>query len=166
MLNALRDAIRRREIWVVGARRWRDPEHDLPRDFDVNRDVHYAALRQPTDAAAFIDDLKTRLSSALGTLGTAIAGGTAGVEIRERRGEPWIVVPPIGKLAEPENLSALKREIQQRWGTVELLDILKETDWLVDFTDEFSSVASREIVPRDVQRRWLLLCLFALANGK
>lgn len=74
-------------------------------------------------------------------------------------------MPPIGKLAEPENLSALKSEIQQRWGTVELLDILKETDWLVDFTDEFSSVASREIVPRDVLRRRLLLCLFALGTN-
>jgi TnpA family transposase len=165
VLNALRDAIRRREIWVVGARRWRDPEHDLPRDFELNRDVHYAALRQPMDPAAFIEDLKNRLTTALGTLDTALAHGTAGVEIRERRGEPWIVVPPIGKLAEPENLSALKSEIQHRWGTVELLDMLKETDWLVDFTDEFSSVASREIVPRDVQRRRLLLCLFALGTN-
>jgi hypothetical protein len=54
VLSALRDAIRRREIWVVGANRWRDPEHDLPRDFDTNRDVHYAALRQPTDPSAFV----------------------------------------------------------------------------------------------------------------
>jgi integrase len=51
-------------------------------------------------STAFIEDLKNRLTTALGTL----ARGTAGVEIRERRGEPWITVPPIGKLAEPENL--------------------------------------------------------------
>ena len=165
VLNALRAAIRRREIWPVGAGRWRDPEHDLPRDFDINRDVRYAALRQPTDPAAFIEDLKTRLTTALGTLDTTLATGDAGVEIRERRGEPWIAVPPIGKLAEPENLAALKSEIQHRWGTVELLDILKETDWLVDFTDEFSSVASREIIPRDTLRRRLLLCLFALGTN-
>jgi TnpA family transposase len=165
VLRALRDAIRRREIWVAGASRWRDPEHELPRDFDINRDVHYAALRQPTDPTAFIENLKARLTTALGTLDTALANGDAGVQIRERRGEPWISVPPIGKLEEPQNLTALKAEIRHRWGTVELLDILKETDWLVDFTSEFSSVASREIVPRDVLRRRLLLCLFALGTN-
>jgi hypothetical protein len=87
------------------------------------------------------------------------------VQIRERRGEQWISVPPIGKLDDPQNLDALKAEIRDRWGTVELLDILKETDWLVDFTSEFSSVATREIVPRDVLRRRLLLCLFALGTN-
>jgi hypothetical protein len=165
VLSALRDAVRRREIWVAGATRWRDPEHDLPRDFDINRDVHYAALRQPTDPTAFIEDLKARLAAALGTLDTVIASGDAGVQIRERRGEPWISMPPIGKLQEPQNLAALKAEIRHRWGTVELLDILKETDWLVDFTSEFSSIASREIVPREVLRRRLLLCLFALGTN-
>jgi len=43
LLATLREAIRRREIWVVGAARWQDPEADLPQDFEVNRDVHYAA---------------------------------------------------------------------------------------------------------------------------
>lgn len=49
-LGALRDAIRRREIWVVGAAKWRNPETDLPADFDLQRDVHYEAIRQPLDA--------------------------------------------------------------------------------------------------------------------
>ncbi|MFI5689573.1 Tn3 family transposase [Streptomyces sp. NPDC051636] len=31
---ALRDALRRREIWVPGANRWRNPEDDLPPDFE------------------------------------------------------------------------------------------------------------------------------------
>ncbi|OAL13981.1 hypothetical protein A4V12_17155 [Streptomyces noursei] len=47
VLVALRDALRRREIWVVGASRWRNPEDDLPAGFEDNRDVHYAALRRP-----------------------------------------------------------------------------------------------------------------------
>ena len=35
VLAALREALRRREIWVVGAVRWRNPDTDLPADFDV-----------------------------------------------------------------------------------------------------------------------------------
>lgn len=53
MLRALRDAIRRREIYIEGARRWRNPDEDLPADFEHNRDVHYAAIRKPLDPSVF-----------------------------------------------------------------------------------------------------------------
>jgi hypothetical protein len=46
-LVALRVAVRRREIWVVGANLWRNPGDDLLADFEDNRDVRYAALGQP-----------------------------------------------------------------------------------------------------------------------
>ncbi len=61
VLVSLPDALRRREIWVVGASRWRNPEDDLPADFEDNRDVHYAALGQPRDAGEFITALKAKL---------------------------------------------------------------------------------------------------------
>jgi hypothetical protein len=47
VLVALRDALRRREIYVDGANRWRNPDDDLPGDFDTTREVRYAAIRQP-----------------------------------------------------------------------------------------------------------------------
>ena len=47
VLVALRAAIRRREIWVEGASQWRNPEDDLPADFEASRDVHYQALGKP-----------------------------------------------------------------------------------------------------------------------
>jgi hypothetical protein len=39
VLVALRDALRRRELYVAGAHRWRDPDDDLPGDFDTTREV-------------------------------------------------------------------------------------------------------------------------------
>jgi hypothetical protein len=54
VLVALRDAVRRREIYVEGAARWRNPENDLPGDFEATRAVHYAAIRQPLNPRAFI----------------------------------------------------------------------------------------------------------------
>ncbi|MEU6404988.1 DUF4158 domain-containing protein [Streptomyces sp. NPDC046985] len=53
VLVALRDAVRRREIYVEGAARWRNPEDDLPGDFEATRAVHYAAIRQPLNPRAF-----------------------------------------------------------------------------------------------------------------
>jgi Domain of unknown function (DUF4158) len=49
VLIALRDALRRREVYVQGAGRWKDPDEDLPGDFEDNRDVHYSALAKPLD---------------------------------------------------------------------------------------------------------------------
>jgi len=163
LLSALRDALRRREIWVEGARRHGDPDVDLPGDYEDNRDVHYAALGQPQDPTEFVADLRCKLTAGLDRLDLALARGTTGgVRIGLRNGSSWITVP---KLAEPPNLAALKAEVSQRWGTVALLDMLKETDWLVDFTSQFTSVATRERIPKaDLQRR-LLLVLFALGTN-
>ncbi|MGH3566476.1 MAG: hypothetical protein ACRDRH_10675 [Pseudonocardia sp.] len=63
-MRAGRDALHRREIYVRGAHRWRDPDDDLPGDFDITRDVHHAAIRQPTDPTAFITDLRERMTTA------------------------------------------------------------------------------------------------------
>jgi TnpA family transposase len=166
VLRALRDGLRRREIWVVGANRWRDPEADLPTDFEANREIHYSALRQPLDATAFIDELRGRMRTALADLDQAVsAEDTGGVRFTTRHGEPWTTVPKPGKLPEPVNLDRLKDQVGRRWGTIDLLDFLKEADFLTDLTGVFTSVATREVVPRDIVRRRLLYVLFALGTN-
>jgi TnpA family transposase len=166
VLVSLRDALRRREVWVPGANRWQNPEDDLPPDFEDNRDVHYDAIRQPQDPEKFIEALQKELREALTRFDTALElGTTGGVEIVKRHGEPWIKVPKLGKQEEPENLVALKAEIERRWGTIDLIDILKEAEFVIGFTSEFTSVATREAVPKAVLRRRLLLVLFALGTN-
>ncbi len=49
-LQALREQLRCKEVWVEGADRYRDPDQDLPADFDARRDEHYAALGLPRHA--------------------------------------------------------------------------------------------------------------------
>ena len=166
VLIALRDALRRREVYVQGAGRWKDPDEDLPGDFEDNRDVHYAELGKPLDAAEFIDGLRKRLDDGLTRLDTALARGTSGgVRIITRQGSPWVSVPKLDKLPEPKNLGALKAEVERRWGTIDLLDILKDTAFITDFTDSFASVASREVLDRATLNRRLLLVLFALGTN-
>ena len=65
VLPSLREVLRRREVWVVGAGRWRDPEADLPQDFEANRVHHYAALRQPLDSSTFVTELRQRMTAEL-----------------------------------------------------------------------------------------------------
>lgn len=166
VLVSLRAALRRREIWVVGANRWRNPENDLPVDFEDNRDVHYDALSKPRDAGVFVADLRERLVAALCQLDDALRDGTTGgVRITRRRGEPWITVASQPKQPEPATLAALKDELVRRWGVLDLLNLFKDADHVTHFTDEFTSVASREVTDRDVVRRRLLLALFGLGTN-
>jgi TnpA family transposase len=167
VLRALREGIRRREVWVVGASRWRDPEQDLPADFEDNREQHYAALRQPADPSAFIAALQQRMRTSLDRLEQTQQGGdtSGGVRFTTRGGDPWISVPKLDPLPEPVTLGRLKDAVQARWGTVDLLDLLKEADLLTGFTEEFTSVASREVIPRELLRRRLLLVLFGLGTN-
>jgi len=166
VLRALRDALRRREIWVSGAHRWRNPDEDLPADFDANRDVHYAAIRKPRDPQAFISDLQARLHAGLERLNQAVSTNTAGgVRITTRRGRPWIVVPAIGQLPNPPNIRALHAEIQRRHGMLDLLAVLKDADHLSNFTAQLTSVVSREITDPATARRRKLLVTFGIGSN-
>src|SRR3546814_21094848 len=50
VLTQLRDRIRSKEIWVVGADRYRNPDDDLPKDFEIRRDAYYSGLSLTPDA--------------------------------------------------------------------------------------------------------------------
>lgn len=42
----------------MGADRYRNPEEDLPKDFEQNREKYYEALRKPLEAKTLIHELK------------------------------------------------------------------------------------------------------------
>ena len=52
VFQALREKLRCKEIWVAGAEKWRNPDLDLPADFEANRAENYAQLRKPPDPQA------------------------------------------------------------------------------------------------------------------
>ena len=59
--QALREALRCKEIWVIGADRWRNPDDDLPVDYEQHRVEHYRSLRKPLDPAVFVDQIAPSL---------------------------------------------------------------------------------------------------------
>ncbi|MER8976687.1 hypothetical protein [Mesorhizobium sp. M0800] len=50
--TALRERLRCKEIWVVGADRYRNPDEDLPQDFQERRADYYRDLGRSQDAQA------------------------------------------------------------------------------------------------------------------
>lgn len=46
-----------------------------------------------------------------------------------------------------------------------LLDVLKETDLRVNFTQHFTSVGTREVLSRETLQKRRLLCLYGLGTN-
>lgn len=163
VLQAVRDRIRCREIWVVGADKYRNPEEDLPQDFDEKRSAYYEALALPTEAKSFVENLQRKMSEALNLLDTGLPHNQE-VEIIDKKGV-WIKVSPLTPQEEPSNIYALKREIVSRWPMLSLLDVLKEADLRIGFTDLFRSPTSYELIERDMLQRRLLICLYGFGTN-
>lgn len=163
VLQALRDRLRCKEIWVVGADRYRDPEEDLPKDFEQNREKHYQALRKPLEAQTLIQELKQTMHTALEKLDKSVKSDSK-VRILSK-GNGWISVSPLQAQAEPVNLNLIKAEVMKRWPMTNLLDILKEADLRVQLTDMFQTLGNREILDKETLQRRLILCLYGLGTN-
>lgn len=105
-LEALREQLRCKEIWVVGANRYRNPDEDLPADFEIRRGAYYEALRLPQDAKSFTSGVRQEMEEALETLNRGLPKNPH-MKILEK-GNGWISLSPLEAQQEPVGLTALK----------------------------------------------------------
>ena len=163
VLEALREQLRCKEIWVVGANRYRNPDEDLPADFEENRPQYYQALNLPLSADQFIADVQSEMRDALSILDAGIKKNPH-VRLSSKSGG-WITLSPLDALPAPPNLTALKAELHALWPMTSLLDIIKETDLRLGFTDVLKSPTAYETLERSLLRPRLLLCLHGLGTN-
>jgi TnpA family transposase len=161
--QALRDQLRCKELWVVGADRWRNPAEDLPADFDDRRGEHYRALRKPLDPTEFIAGLQAEMYSELDALHEALPR-LAWLAISDR-GAGSIRLSPLEAAAEPRNLRKLKNAVLSRWGTVPLIDMLKEAVLRTGCLRAVTSVADRGSLSEQVLAERLLLAIYGYGTN-
>ena len=142
VLKALRERLCCKEIWVVGANRYRNPDDDLPTDFESKRQIYYQALTLPEDVETFISNLQQQMEEGLEKLNKGMPKNK-GVVIGGKGNKGLIRLSPFDAAPDPINLRQLKGEINRLWHKTSLLDILKETDLRVDFTRSFNLVAKK-----------------------
>ena len=164
VLNALRDKMRCKEIWVAGAKKHGNPDDDLPHDFADHRAAHYTALNWPQDSSAFIATLQHDMGAALQLLNRGLPRNAA-VAITGEPGKGTIRLSPFVPLPEAPNLGRLKAEINERWPKTRLLDMLKEVDLRIDFFEHFRSPRAHERLDRRTIQRRVLLCLYGLGTN-
>ena len=150
-------------IWVEGADRWRNPDEDLPGDFEERRAEHYQALRKPLDPSRFIDELQAEHRRELAALNDTLPR-LGWLDVAARPGGA-IRLSPLEAAPEPRNLRRLKREVERRWGTVPLIDMLKEAALRTGCLQAVTSVAGRaDLDPATLAER-LLLCVYAYGTN-
>jgi hypothetical protein len=162
--QALRERLRCKEIWVVGADKWRNPDADLPHDFEAHRAAHYAALRKPLDPTAFVDQLREEMRTELAALDAAVPK-LAWLEIAERGQNGPIKLTDLDAAPEPRNLRRLKNEVRTRWGTVPLIDMLKEAILRTGCLASVTAAAGRGDLAPEVLAERLLLAIYAYGTN-
>jgi hypothetical protein len=151
-------------IWIEGAFRYRNPDHDLPKDFDEKRDHYYGLLGLPLNAKEFITTHKNELCHNLSLLNESITYNKK-VEIINKDGNGHIKISPYDPQDDPFNIKKLHQTIKQEYGTINLINILKECDLQIGFTNLIQTVASRESISRDTLQFRMLLCLYAIGTN-
>ncbi len=163
MLQTLRTQLRCKSIWIEGGYRYRNPDEDLPMDWNTNRKHYYKLLELSMDPKEFVKTLKESLHKHLQELNDTILSNDK-VKILEKNGG-HIKITPSEPQAEPTHIAELHREINRRWSTINLIDIVKETDLRINFTQQFHTVADREILSKIQLRKRLLLSLYAIGSN-
>jgi hypothetical protein len=138
VLQKLHRALKCKEVWVDGSHAFRNPNEDLPRDWndEARRVAHYTRLGQPLDSTAFIESLKSRIRAVLTDFDQRIP---VLPHLRIYRPNDKSERGPFGvtKLEpqrEPRSLGLIKDCIGDEYGMLDLLDIFVEADRMIDFT--------------------------------
>ena len=149
---------------MVGANRYRNPDDDVPADFESQRTPYYQALNLPLEPDRFIADLQAEMREALHTLDAGLPANRSGPD-RPEAADGWITVTPLDAQPEPPNLTALKAEITATWPMTSLLDMVKEADLRLNFTEALKSPTAYETLDRSVLQPRLLLCLHGIGTN-
>ena len=152
VLKKLADRIRCREVWIEGSFLHRNPDYDLPKDFDANNPENYDNLSLSFDAETFVKQLQESLSKALEELNSNIQHNKK-VRIENNR----ISLSPLEPQKESQNIVHIKKLLQEKWSATNLIDQLKEAGLRTKFTESFISYGSKVYLkPTQIAERILL----------
>lgn len=115
------------------------------------------------DSREFIDSIRASLNQALFSLNKSIPDNKQ-VRLLENK-KNHIRLFPLAEQPEPGNINRLKGQVQTTWPMTSLLDILKEADLRIGFTECFRTQRSSERLDRDELQKRLLLCLYGLGTN-
>jgi TnpA family transposase len=163
VLEELRLKLTCKMIWIEGAHRYRNPIDDLPKDFEEKLEYYFKLVGLPLIAKEFTAPRKKELHENLKSLNDTILANK-NVKITNKKGGR-IRITPYEPQAESVNIKKLHEAIKKEYGTINLIDILKEVELQIKFTEKLHTKASRKNLNKEVLRYRLLLCLYAIGTN-
>lgn len=163
VLRNLRDKLRIKEVWIKGAYQYRNPEEDVPQDFEEKKDYYTSLLNKPRSANYFIRHVKKQLNQYLATFNTELPKNKKVAILKKPSGH--IRVAKLIEQPLPIHLEAIKEEVFKRWPNTSLLDVLKETDRFVNFIQAFIPSGPKEILDKEEIKKRLLLCILGYGTN-
>jgi TnpA family transposase len=146
VLDGLHRALRRREVYAVGSRRWGDPRIRLldGEAWTQARPQVLTALRLGGDADKHLSDLAGRLDTAYTDLAARLpeAGSAAAVRLEPGAdGRVRLHVARLEALEEPPSLLALRDTVARMLPRVDLPEVLLEVNAWTGYLSEFHHIA-------------------------
>lgn len=163
LLRSLRDKLRTKEIWIKNAYHYRDPEKDLPQDYQENKSKYYKLLNKPLASKKFVTKIKQELKESLSFLNKNLPKNKKVSILKKPVGH--IKVDNLVKQAVNPHLEAVKKEVFNRWPSTSLIDILKETDSFVDFLSDFIASGPKEGLKKDDLKKRLILTIIGYGTN-
>ena len=135
-LEALRDALHRRDVFVARSDRWGDPRSVLlpERAWEISREQTRTSLKLPTDPKEFVAILGTELDAAYQRTLDGLRRDHPIFEVAEGR----IDLEKLDAFDEPSSLRALRARIDAMLPDVDLPELLLEIATRTRFTTAFT----------------------------
>ena len=164
VLEELKCLLSFKGIWIKRSYRYRNPNEDIPKDFEQKRISYYRYIGLPFNAKKFTAKLKNSLKESLENLNINIPNNHL-VKIKESTSGKNIIITPSEAQKDPDNITKLQKEITSRWSSINLIDILKECDLLINFTNQMETIAKSSSITATSLRKRLLLCLYSIGSN-
>ena len=161
VLRNLRDKLRVKEIWVQNAFQYRNPEDDLPQDFNEKREYYYSLLNKTKTPKLFTRTIKQQLQKQLQHLNLGLPKNNS-VQILKKG---YIKLSKLDEQMPPLQLETIKQEVFKRWPNTSLLDVLKETDLFVNFLQAFTPSGPKEGLNKETLKKRLLLIILGYGTN-
>ncbi len=163
VLDGLRKALRRRDVFVSPSWRYGDPRVGLltGAEWETTRPIICRSLGLSPESTPALAALSAELDRTYRAVSERLASNPA-VRFETVGGKKEMVLSPLDKLEETESLSALRKAVSSRLPEVDLPEILLEISARTGFTDAFTHLTERTAKAQDLATS---LCAVLLAEA-
>ena len=163
LLHSLKDRLQSKSVWIKDSYKYRNPDKDLPGDFEDRREYYYDLIDKPLSNKKFVATLKKELAQYLQRFDQELPQSNSVKILKKPKGH--IKVAKFKEAEPPPQLDLIKNELFKKWPSVSLLEILKETDLFIDFIGDFVASGSKEGLDKEVIRKRLLLAILGYGTN-